>query len=255
MNAKMNKEGMACLYHSNFMFPSFTRYIYDEETELYYLRSRFYNSKQMRFINADVLYSTGNVFTYCSNRSTMFSDHSGMIMDHLEEYFKMKKDKRNVDDYTVAELTTDNVNFRYYPYIVSKNPERYSMDDIDHIYVNKRFIFEGDDTPESAINPDPNRVWFEVIIFSKRIYPQGEAMEGYMCADYINMPLGGNNRTYTSAKINVREEPNTDKYRKFELEEGICVTPLYADPKKNWFFCCTPKGSGWIDRTFLWNPG
>ena len=34
-------------------------YVYDEETELYYLQSRYYNPEMGRFINADGLTSTG----------------------------------------------------------------------------------------------------------------------------------------------------------------------------------------------------
>jgi RHS repeat-associated protein len=41
-------------------------YVYDEETELYYLRSRYYNPTWYRFINADSLMK-GNLFDYCRN--------------------------------------------------------------------------------------------------------------------------------------------------------------------------------------------
>ena len=68
---------MACPYHSNFMFPSFTRYIYDEETELYYLRSRFYNHDWERFCNADKLLAFYNLFSYCENSPSNKYDSSG----------------------------------------------------------------------------------------------------------------------------------------------------------------------------------
>ena len=59
-------------------------YIYDEETGLYYLRSRFYNQNNSRFLNADVLISkrpsplAHMLFTYCQNNPVKYSDPTGM---------------------------------------------------------------------------------------------------------------------------------------------------------------------------------
>ena len=58
-------------------------YVYDWETDLYYLQSRYYNPEWGRFINADILISTGqgfvgnNMFAYCGNNPVMFSDPCG----------------------------------------------------------------------------------------------------------------------------------------------------------------------------------
>ena len=58
-------------------------YVYDEETGLYYLRSRYYNPSWKRFMNADALVSNGkgllgkNVFTYCNNCPVAQSDPTG----------------------------------------------------------------------------------------------------------------------------------------------------------------------------------
>ena len=57
-------------------------YVYDSETQLYYLQSRYYNPTIGRFINADSLVSTGgllgnNLFAYCNNNPVMHSDPSG----------------------------------------------------------------------------------------------------------------------------------------------------------------------------------
>ena len=41
-------------------------YVYDVETGLYYLRSRYYNPEWGRFINADALIK-GNLYCYCKN--------------------------------------------------------------------------------------------------------------------------------------------------------------------------------------------
>ena len=55
-------------------------YVYDEETGLYYLRSRYYNVIWMRFINADILI-TRNVYQYCNNNPCKHADHSGLEAD------------------------------------------------------------------------------------------------------------------------------------------------------------------------------
>ena len=58
-------------------------YVYDEETGLYYLRSRFYNAIHCRFCICDAIISTNaqvcnhNLWTYCSNNPIGFSDASG----------------------------------------------------------------------------------------------------------------------------------------------------------------------------------
>lgn len=58
-------------------------YNYDLETELYYLRSRYYNPNWGRFINADIFVDTGigvmgtNMFAYCNNNPIMYTDYDG----------------------------------------------------------------------------------------------------------------------------------------------------------------------------------
>ena len=58
-------------------------YIYDEETEMYYLRSRYYYSELQQFINADSIIGEyanvfeHNMFTYCTNNPINNQDASG----------------------------------------------------------------------------------------------------------------------------------------------------------------------------------
>ena len=54
-------------------------YVFDEETGLYYLRSRYYNPWWGRFVNADCIYSA-NCFAYCGNTPVIFFDEDGMQM-------------------------------------------------------------------------------------------------------------------------------------------------------------------------------
>ncbi len=67
-----------------YLNPLFYRgYVYDQETGLYYLQSRYYNPEVGRFINADALVSTGqgllgnNMFAYCRNNPVCRVDIEG----------------------------------------------------------------------------------------------------------------------------------------------------------------------------------
>ena len=58
-------------------------YVFDEETGLYYLRSRYYNPQWGRFVNADAYASTGrkiidcNMFAYCASNPINKKDPTG----------------------------------------------------------------------------------------------------------------------------------------------------------------------------------
>ena len=60
-------------------------YVYDSETQLYYLQSRYYDPQLGRFINADAFASTGNspldcnMFAYCGNNPVMGYDPTGAV--------------------------------------------------------------------------------------------------------------------------------------------------------------------------------
>ena len=51
-------------------------YVYDTETELYYLRSRYYNTDFNRFVNADTVIGS-NAFSYCENTPACMLDSEG----------------------------------------------------------------------------------------------------------------------------------------------------------------------------------
>ena len=60
--------------------------MYDEESGLYYLESRYYDPVMGRFVNADGYVSTGtglmghNMFAYCNNNPVMYVDPSGEFL-------------------------------------------------------------------------------------------------------------------------------------------------------------------------------
>ena len=59
-------------------------YYYDKDLEMYYLASRYYDAKIMRFISPDSLVSTGvgligyNMYAYCNNNPIVYTDDMGL---------------------------------------------------------------------------------------------------------------------------------------------------------------------------------
>jgi len=69
-------------------------YIYDPESKIYYLQSRYYDPEIGRFINADTYISTGrgflgnNMFAYCNNNSINGHDRLGKFFTPTESQVK-----------------------------------------------------------------------------------------------------------------------------------------------------------------------
>ena len=61
-------------------------YVYDQETNMYYLQSRYYNPQTGRFLNGDAFATTGqgftgnNMFAYCGNNPVNYQDPSGQSL-------------------------------------------------------------------------------------------------------------------------------------------------------------------------------
>lgn len=64
-------------------------YIYDPETALYYLQTRYYDPETARFINADIYVSTGqgvlghNMYAYCGNNPVARVDDEGEFWNFI----------------------------------------------------------------------------------------------------------------------------------------------------------------------------
>ena len=67
-------------------------YVYDNDTNLYYLQSRYYNPAIGRFISSDVYLSTGqgvlghNSYVYCLNNPLILEDQGGAAAHFIDRY-------------------------------------------------------------------------------------------------------------------------------------------------------------------------
>ena len=86
-------------------------YVYDSETDFYYLQSRFYDPAIGRFINADSYISTGqgivgnNMFAYCGNNPVNCVDLCGHCFHHWKFWEDCEKCKEN----NATERTWENI--------------------------------------------------------------------------------------------------------------------------------------------------
>ena len=81
-------EMTSATYIGNLQSLKYRGYVYDRETGLYYLQSRYYDPVTRRFVNADGLLPIGtgvlgyNMFAYCGNNPIVYSDCTGYFTDY-----------------------------------------------------------------------------------------------------------------------------------------------------------------------------
>ena len=111
----------------------YREYVYDEETELYYLPSRYYASNTGRFINADASVR-GNLYEYCRcNPVNRFDPSGDSSIDYMNEMARMhdKVVKR------FAELVDGETRRRYTRTEGAGRRGRYGYPDIVNLRTNE----------------------------------------------------------------------------------------------------------------------
>ena len=108
-------------------------YYFDQETNLYYLNTRYYSPKLRRFINTDNVFIEDNtsllgynLYAYCNNNPVNYEDSNGnMIMKNMTTYnlydYKYTIDKKSAGN--VIEIYTQN---NYYVATINNNAIAFS---------------------------------------------------------------------------------------------------------------------------------
>ena len=79
-------------------------YVYDEETGLFYLKSRYYSSEWLRFVNADMLLQPNfNLFAYCSQNPTNRFDPDGAT-DFCTADWEMMSNRSLLSPYNLSSI-------------------------------------------------------------------------------------------------------------------------------------------------------
>ena len=122
----------------------YRRYVYDVETGLYYLRSRYYNPTWNRFMNADALIK-GNLFDYCNNHPIALTDHNGASPE--SPYVELSTLGFNLDYDSVNQFVSGLVKTF-----------------LDHVTGNPKYEFEYADVYEMTIceeaSENLSRLWY-----------------------------------------------------------------------------------------------
>ena len=107
-------------------------YVYDAETGLYYLRSRYYTPVWNRFIIADII-TRGNVYCYCNNLPVSQKDPNGFssIYDDYEEDVSFDGTCCNDATNYVPESTNPNIIMRKGQFYIIR-PKGRSIGVYDH---------------------------------------------------------------------------------------------------------------------------
>ena len=215
-----------------------------------------------RFVNNDTIVNN-NVFSYCANNPIIRIDPTGKAFEDLEVFLYKKYITHHrytdVDHFTYGVFAdgVKSIRLRETPFCSSlAGYEVVSEDEIENLYVFDQTHTEGDDLPDGAIDNDPNRVWFNVVVFFKDY--RREPFFGYVWSNNLYVPhplkpyyLGSREN---DGYVNVREEPGEKSNRLYEVQSDTPVTLLKIDPEKNWHYVNTPYGNGWVHPDYIHVP-
>ncbi len=245
-------------------------YVFDEETGLYYLRSRYYNPGWGRFVNADSVL-TNSMFAYCANNPTNHTDKNGH--DYVNEAWKAAESycsgegKMNeLSEYMYGELRWETIGkhglyYRTSPYITS------SADADNNIIANLTpekvycifqvgdAFFEGTDVPQNAIKRNPERMWIKVMIYYQSTDEEGVyySSEGYIAAEnffsFGRYGVAVACPETASNFVNLRAGPGKNYELIGEVEEGTDVGVMAECD--GWYYVSSYGMNGWMDGEFL----
>ena len=231
-------------------------YVFDEETEQYYLRDRYYKQDWERFINADSILHE-NIYKYCNNNPLIYKDSSGhtaeevikLKMSLLKDYLDQSGSNKSIEQYWFAILVGDNVRLRNEPTLKdSQILATLKKNEIRAIYVLDPVW---DETPFDPKN-DLVKMWFPAIVFTGNKQP----LEGFLPANYVLPKYGINKvgwRIRTGVDYYLRKGPNENEPYIVHKQGGSTVFVLITDPSHDitWCYCSTEDGDGWIKKYLI----
>ena len=153
-------------------------YVYDHETGLYYLQSRYYDPSIGRFINADSFAATGqgvlgnNMFAYCLNNPCIYIDISG----HKPTYSLDTDDDGEEDCFVYVYHYNERVRRK------SRRQRGYTINIIGKVYIftgMSRSDFEGMAYPEGF------NIYTDLMVLDETNGPN-ESMFAYQ-AQHVNL--------------------------------------------------------------------
>ena len=220
-------------------------YYYDEETQLYYLNSRYYNPEIGRFINADKYINasktiiSNNLFVYADNCTINYSDENGNSM--VSVLIKsVKKSVRKI--IKVIRKIKSSIN-QYKVSIQEKKEATKELADKfkETLKINSR-AFQDDKDPLQKLlvfrNSFTNGSTFDIKLYStwrgKKIYYEGEWME--------DQDLGNYHYGYVGAASGYKKEflilaagLNQLKTWKLKTAKHCISRSLCDDPRDTYF--------------------
>ena len=141
-------------------------YVYDHDTGLYYLQSRYYNPEIGRFLNADAYVSTGgsildcNMYAYCGNNPVNHIDFTGCIW---EPVMKLIQDFTNTIKRTIEQIMQKLMPYTENRYLNEKEMQHNATFIYNYLYAkgwshNAICATLGNMQQESTINPGRHQV-------------------------------------------------------------------------------------------------
>ena len=120
------------------------RYLYtgqqfDQITQQYYLRARYYNPVIARFTKEDIYRGDGlNLYTYCDNNPVIYYDPSGYVCDKLKDiYSKIRKENPEISAAKAYQMITNKNPLKNWNSWRKDNKGKYGID-----YVKKYREFQ-----------------------------------------------------------------------------------------------------------------
>ena len=233
------------------------RYVDDEETALYYLRSRYHNPCHTRFINVDnhlgviCRLISHTAFTYCRNSPILYLDYAGTeetrfncpqcrYMPQNEEFHYHVPSaivSYDMSDYTLAHVTGDDVNVR------NANCETTNMvtNTGDQWYVKI---------------PDPSTYagtsFVEVLITegTARYARTGHISISFLFIPSTRLGYAHGNDSGRAGEINIRSSPEISKSNILRTIQNGQAAYIHA-AIGGWYLISNEEGSGWVSSDYF----